>query len=90
MSVLDNWDHWKDFLGDRIQQAKSLGVDQEALSGFAKKIGDYLNENVDPKTEQERVLSDLWNVADEHERLVLASLMIKLVTSDTDAAERSV
>ncbi|GGL43722.1 DUF3243 domain-containing protein [Sporolactobacillus putidus] len=90
MSVLDNWNQWKDFLGDRIQQAESLGVNEEALTGFAKKIGDYLSENVDPKTEQERVLSDLWHVAGENERLVLARLMMKLVTSDTHAVQGSV
>ncbi|RYL95287.1 DUF3243 domain-containing protein [Sporolactobacillus sp. THM7-4] len=82
MSVLDNWEKWKDFLGDRLNQAQSLGVNQETLTGFAKKIGDYLSENVDPKTDQERVLSDLWHVADEQEQMTIARLMMKLVTSD--------
>lgn len=90
MSVLNDWNQWKDFLGDRIQQAEKLGVNEEALAGFAKKIGDYLSKNVDPKTEQERVLSDLWHVADENDRLILARLMMKLVTSDAPAVHESV
>ena len=28
MSVLDNWDQWKNFLGDRLHQGESQGLDQ--------------------------------------------------------------
>ncbi|RYM07129.1 DUF3243 domain-containing protein [Sporolactobacillus sp. THM7-7] len=90
MSVLNNWEKWKDFLGEKLQQAENLGVNQETLTEFAQKIGDYLSENVDPKTEQERVLSDLWHVASEEEQKTIASLMMKLVTSDARAAHPSV
>lgn len=82
MSVLDNWDHWKDFLADRMDQAKGAGIDQDTITNFAAKIGDYLSESVDPKNEQERILSDLWNVADEKEQHTIANLMVKLVDSN--------
>jgi hypothetical protein len=90
MTVLDNWNRWKDFLGDRVEQAESLGMSEETVTAFAKKIGDYLSEYVDPKNDQDRVLKDLWNVADEQERLVLARLMMKMVTSDTKKTHQSV
>ncbi|CAM3079310.1 DUF3243 domain-containing protein [Sporolactobacillus spathodeae] len=82
MSVLENWERWKSFLGDKVVQAENLGIDEQTITGFAKKIGDYLSKNVDPKTDQERVLSDLWHVANDTERQVLARLMLQLVTSD--------
>ncbi|AZV42341.1 DUF3243 domain-containing protein [Peribacillus asahii] len=82
MSVLDNWDQWKNFLGDRLHQGQSQGLEQGAISNLAYEIGDYLATQVDPKNEQERVLSDLWSVASEEERHAIASVMVKLVENN--------
>ncbi|WNS79667.1 DUF3243 domain-containing protein [Domibacillus sp. DTU_2020_1001157_1_SI_ALB_TIR_016] len=79
MSVLDNWQEWKKFLGNRMDNALHRGMPEEAINKLAYEIGDYLQANVEPKNEQERVLADLWSVADESEQKVLASCMMKLV-----------
>ncbi|MFB1081045.1 DUF3243 domain-containing protein [Jeotgalibacillus sp. JSM ZJ347] len=78
MSILDNWQQWKDFLGDKVIAAQKQGMDKEKMSEVAFQIGNYLANNVDPKNEQERVLADLWRAADEKEQHVLANLMIRL------------
>lgn len=79
MSVLDNFEQWKDFLGDRLEQAKHQGLNQEVISDVAYQIGDYLAKQVDPKTPEERLLSDLWSLADEREQHAIANMMVKLV-----------
>ncbi|MBB6444205.1 DUF3243 domain-containing protein [Bacillus benzoevorans] len=79
MSVLENWQQWKDFLGDRLTQAESQGVAKDSLNELAYQVGDYLAKQVDPKNEQERVLSDLWSVASQDEQHAIASVMVKLV-----------
>jgi len=81
MSVLDNFDNWKDFLKGRLQNAEKSGVSDGTIDNFATEIGEYLATNVDPKNEEQRVLSDLWNVADENEKEAIASAMINLVKS---------
>ncbi|MCM3799194.1 DUF3243 domain-containing protein [Caldifermentibacillus hisashii] len=83
MSVLHNWDEWKNFLGDRLNQAKDAGLDQNVITNLAYQIGDYLANQVDPKNEQERVLSDLWSVADEQEQQAIANIMVKLVQNNS-------
>ncbi|MEK6454134.1 DUF3243 domain-containing protein [Caldifermentibacillus hisashii] len=83
MSVLHNWDEWKNFLGDRLNQAKDAGLDQNVITDLAYQIGDYLANHVDPKNEQERVLSDLWSVADEQEQQAIANIMVKLVQNNS-------
>ncbi|AWI12213.1 MULTISPECIES: DUF3243 domain-containing protein [Bacillaceae] len=83
MSVLHNWDEWKNFLGDRLNQAKDAGLDQNVITDLAYQIGDYLANQVDPKNEQERVLSDLWSVADEQEQQAIANIMVKLVQNNS-------
>ncbi|WP_059105226.1 DUF3243 domain-containing protein [Shouchella shacheensis] len=79
MSVLDNWDHWKEFLGDRLDQAKNEGMNDGLVSDVAYQVGEYLAEQVEPKNEQERVLAELWRVADEKEQHAIATMMVKLV-----------
>ncbi|KZR57440.1 DUF3243 family protein [Pseudobacillus badius] len=58
MSVLENWNEWKNFLGDKLNQATSAGMNNDAVNNIAYQVGDYLASKVDPKNEQERVLSD--------------------------------
>jgi hypothetical protein len=82
MSVLDNWNQWKDFLGDRLHQAEGQGMNKEVVGDLAYQIGDYLAKNVDPKNEQERVLTDLWSVASPDEQHAIANMMVKLVQNN--------
>lgn len=79
MSVLQNFDEWKKFLQDRVDQASGLGMDKGTINDLAYEIGDYLAQDVDPKNEQERLLKELWDVADENQQRVMAELMVKLV-----------
>ncbi|MBS4177054.1 DUF3243 domain-containing protein [Lederbergia citrea] len=83
MSVLENWDQWKNFLGDRLNNAQEQGMSQKVINQLAHQVGDYLAGQVDPKNEQERVLSDLWSVASEEEQHAIASVMVKLVENNS-------
>ncbi|MGG7618921.1 DUF3243 domain-containing protein [Robertmurraya sp. GLU-23] len=82
MSVLDNWEQWKDFLGDRLHQAQNEGMNKQVIGDLAYQIGDYLAKQIDPKNEQERILSDLWSVATPEEQHAIANMMVKLVQND--------
>lgn len=82
MTVMSNWDQWKDFLADQMHRAENIGASPEIINTFATKIGDYLSEHVDPKNEQQRMLSDLWHVADEQEQKTIARLIMKLVENN--------
>ncbi|WP_166237851.1 DUF3243 domain-containing protein [Paenibacillus turpanensis] len=77
-TVLTYWDKWKEFLGERVQNAKQTGMNEEVITNLAKEIGDFLAKKVDPKNDEERVLQELWNVADEQEKKTIAHLMFKL------------
>ncbi|MFS0643436.1 DUF3243 domain-containing protein [Siminovitchia sp. 179-K 8D1 HS] len=83
MSVLENWEQWKNFLGDRLDQAQQQGMSDEVIHQMAHQVGDYLAQQVDPKNEQERVLADLWSVASEEEQQALARVMVKLVDNNS-------
>lgn len=82
MSVLDNWSQWKDFLGDRLNQAQSTGMNKDVVNDLAYQIGDYLASQVEPKNDQEKILADLWSVASPDEQHAIANIMVKLVSND--------
>jgi hypothetical protein len=82
MSVLENWKQWEDFLADRLHQAQNEGMSEGAVSNLAYQIGDYLSNQVEPKNEQEKVLADLWSVADKQEQQAIANIMVKLIQNN--------
>lgn len=82
MSVLENWKQWEDFLADRLHHAQNAGMHNEAIGDLAYQIGGYLQDNVDPKNEQQRVLADLWSVADQDEKHAIANMMVKLISNN--------
>ena len=79
MGLLSNWEHWTSFLGTQVEEAKESGMSNKFIEKAAIQIGDYLAKNVEPQNEQERVLSDLWAVADKDEKHAMANCIIKLV-----------
>ncbi|KON89022.1 hypothetical protein AF332_21000 [Sporosarcina globispora] len=82
MSVLENWQQWKDFLGDRLHQGMNQGMNKETVNDLAYQIGDYLAKQVEPKNDQEKILADLWSVASPEEQHAIANMMVKLVQND--------
>lgn len=82
MSVLENFDSWKEFLGQRLHEAQGQGINQGAVSELAYEIGTYLANSVDAQNDQEAILRDLWNVADEEEQHAIANMMVKLVQNE--------
>jgi len=79
MSVLDNFESWKGFLANKLQQAQQEGMSQQTIENVAEEVGDYLAQSVDPKNSEETVLRDLWNAASEEEQQAIANTMVKLV-----------
>ena len=63
-------------------------MSEGAINDLAFQIGDYLANQVDPKNEQERILSDLWSVADKEEQQAIANIMVKLVQNNGIGKER--
>ncbi len=83
MEVLQNWEKWTNFLGQQVSDAKESGMPKKIIEQTAVQIGEYLAKNVDPQNEQERVLSDLWSVAEKDEKQAIASCVMKLVQHKT-------
>lgn len=80
MSTLENFQEWKNFLSERVNQAQNLGMDNQSINEIAYELGDYLAKDINPQNEQELLLRDLWKVADQSQQQTMAELMVKLVS----------
>jgi hypothetical protein len=78
-TVLTNFDTWKKFLGERVEAARKAGMSDETIAKLAFEIGEFLEQRVDPKNDEQRLLKELWDAGDEAERKTIARLMVKWV-----------
>lgn len=79
MSILEDFETWKEFLANRLDEAEQQGMSDKTISNVAHEVGDYLSKNVDVQNSEVSVIKELWNVSSEEEQQVLANAMIKLV-----------
>ncbi|MBX5437158.1 MAG: DUF3243 domain-containing protein [Alicyclobacillaceae bacterium] len=78
MDVLENFEEWKQFLGTQIDRAQAMGMSKDQIARVAEHIGDFLAHKVDPKNVQQRLLKQMWDVANEDEQQAIARVMVKL------------
>jgi len=79
--VNTDWETWKRFLGQAVEFAEELGVSRERIANLAQQAGQVLADNVAPANPEQKALKELWSVADQQEKQMLANLMTKLVSS---------
>lgn len=75
-----NWDNWKKYLGQAMEFAEELGISRDKIQNYAMNAGSILADNVQPANPEQKVLKELWDVADREEQEVIARLMTKLAS----------
>lgn len=77
------WAKWKNTLAKAVNLGESVGMSENTIENIAVKVGNVLAANVDPENREQRLLQELWKVADDSERKVLSKLIVKMVETDT-------
>lgn len=79
MPVSETFDRFTNELSDRLEAAKRMGMSSQDIARRAADIGDWLGQQVEVKSPEQRVLKELWHVADAKEQQAIASSMVKMV-----------
>lgn len=74
-----SWDSWKRYLGQAVEFAEEIGVSKDKIKSTAQEVGQFLADQVPPATPEQKTIKELWQVANNDEKQVLTSLMMKLV-----------
>lgn len=75
-----DWENWKKALGQAVEFASELGVDQKQINPVAQQVGNFLAQNVQPANPEQKAIKELWEVASQEEKQTLSNLMVKLVS----------
>jgi len=78
--ILESFDQWKQFLSDRVNEAKRAGASESTIANAAANIGNFLAQRVDPRNREQRLLKELWDVGTKEEQQALASMITKMVS----------
>lgn len=80
--ILESFSTFKSYLNDQLSKGERLGLSDDMLAKGAKFVADHLAKNEEPRNSEEKVLQELWKVADENEKKALASVLVKMVQAD--------
>lgn len=69
-------------LAGKVQMAKKAGFGNEAIEHHAEQVGDWLSAHVDPKSPEQRLLKEMWEVADQDEQHAIAGVLVKFAQHD--------
>lgn len=70
------------FFRRSLHDAQGNGISNQAISELAYDIGNYLSTQVEAQNNEEAILRDLWNAADQKEQHAIANIMVKLVQNE--------
>lgn len=75
MSVAD----FKNKIASRIRDAKNQGVSADVMKYGLVNLADIALNFDQPQTDEEALVRDIWNVANENEKQMLAGLVMRWV-----------
>ncbi|TFB18918.1 DUF3243 domain-containing protein [Filobacillus milosensis] len=75
--ILENFQYFKDYLGNKIETGEKLGLSDEALTKAAKGVGDFLASHESPRNREEYLLKELWKVSNDTEKEHLSHILVK-------------
>lgn len=79
LKFIENWDSFKQTLGQGVDLARGIGISEDNIEHAAKNVGDFLNKHVDPENPQQRTLKELWDSSSDEDRQHLAKSVINMV-----------
>lgn len=79
MQFTDTFSEFTQELASRLNVAKQTGMGQREVVERAEDVGDWLAREVQPRSPEQRLLKEMWGVADHQEQKAIASALVKLV-----------
>ena len=76
--IMKSFESFKDYLGDQVKKGEKLGPGSEGFSKGTKRVVDYLAKHEEPRNHKEKVLNELWGIANKEEREHMSHVLVKL------------
>ena len=76
---MDNWHDWKETLRKAVNLGDKVGLTHETMANVGSSIGSFLSHNVDPENKEQRLLKEMWSVANQNEKESMTNVLIKMI-----------
>lgn len=79
LEVLDfavDWKDWRKALKETVESSRSYYED-ETVQILLTKLEAFLNKQVCVSSDEEKLIQEMWSAADDRERKVIATLLLK-------------
>ena len=80
--ILNNFNEFKSYLNEQLAKGKRLGLSDELLAKGAKFVADHLAKNEEPRNSEQKLLQEMWKVADEEAKKHIALVLVKMIQSE--------
>ncbi len=74
----EDWGAWRENIRKRIYLAHKFGIPDETVQAIALRVGDFLSKKESPVIKEEKLLKEMWSIADLDERRTIANLMLRM------------
>lgn len=79
MPFTDSFAQFKNSLAQKLDLAQRVGASRGTILNAAKDFSQWLAAEVDPSNPEQRLLKEMWEVADDNERNAMVSILVKFV-----------
>jgi|BEDMetMinimDraft_2_1075160.scaffolds.fasta_scaffold50547_1 hypothetical protein len=87
MPFTDSFAQFKESLAEKLHLAERVGASRGTILNAAKDFSAWLAREVDPANPEQRLLKEMWEVADDNERNAMVSVLVKFVDKDRQGAK---
>jgi hypothetical protein len=88
MPMTDSFEQFKDHLGEKLNLAQRMGASRGTILNAAKDFAGWLSESVDPNNPEQRLLKEMWDVADDNEKNAMVNVLVKFMDREGGSARR--
>ncbi len=79
MPYTQTFDDFTGELAQKVNIAKDMGWSQDQIVKKAEDIAGWLARSTEPKSPEQRLLKEIWDVASPQEQHALASCLVKMI-----------
>ena len=70
-------------LRDRAAEAKQMGLSDEEIAQITSQVGDWLAREAEPRTYEQRLLKEFWDVCDDEEKRVISRALLRVAAKES-------
>ncbi|NJP37087.1 DUF3243 domain-containing protein [Alkalicoccus luteus] len=83
--ILDSFQGFLDYLNKQVNRGEKLGLGEEQLAKGAERVAEYLKNHEEPRNSEEKLLQEMWQVAEEEEKRHIARTLVRLAQKEGNA-----